>query len=294
MPNTDLTPTTPEECQNVSEKGKGKALLEAYKVAAEGFDLEHWKKMLTEHQEAIAEESERKAEREAKKAEKVERARRKSEAAANDEMEIDEDEEEPKPKSKKRKKSMDADDSDEKVSYYCLSSWTLLTLLNQPAKTPKTTQKLKLNAPKTPTSESSKKKTPAKSKSSTKKQAAKNASDEDMADTPVVEEKPLTPAEAKEKKEKESESWAFFFPSHPLTRLVRYYRHKLQKGFLSRDDVPGDEEVNVRTTFFFRLLSTKSSDISSLCPPTSPSSKATPTSRAASFAQPRSTRSSRL
>ena len=114
MPNTDLTPIAVEDCQQVTEKGKTKALYEAYKVASEGHDLEHWKTMLAEHQEAINEDAERRAEREAKKAEKAEKARRKSEAA--DEMDIDEeDEEEKKPKSKKRKKSMDAEDADEKV-----------------------------------------------------------------------------------------------------------------------------------------------------------------------------------
>ena len=113
MPNTDLNPITVEECQQVSEKGKTKALYEAYKVASEGYDLDHWKKMLAEHQEAINEDAERRAEREAKKAEKAEKARRKSEAA--DEMDIDDETEEKKPKSKKRKKSMDAEDADEKV-----------------------------------------------------------------------------------------------------------------------------------------------------------------------------------
>ena len=75
----------------------------------------------------------------------------------------------------------------------------------EPAKTPKTkATKLKLTTPKVPES-SGKKKTP-KPKSTTKKAAAKasGSDDEMMVDTPMVEEKPLTPAEAKEKKEKES------------------------------------------------------------------------------------------
>ena len=73
------------------------------------------------------------------------------------------------------------------------------------------------------------------------------ASDEELADTPMVEEKPLDPAEAKEKKEKESEfRTRNRLHKFKLTFIVRYYRHKLQKGFLSRDDVPGDEEITVR------------------------------------------------
>ena len=73
------------------------------------------------------------------------------------------------------------------------------------------------------------------------------ASDDELADTPMVEEKPLDPAEAKEKKEKESEFGVINrLYKLKLIFIVRYYRHKLQKGFLSRDDVPGDEEITVR------------------------------------------------
>ena len=75
----------------------------------------------------------------------------------------------------------------------------------QPAKTPKTSGKLKLSAPKTPTTESATKKKTTKPKSTTKKAAKSTASDDEIMDTPKVEqEKPLTAAEAKEKKEKES------------------------------------------------------------------------------------------
>ena len=81
---------------------------------------------------------------------------------------------------------------------------------------------------------------------SVKKQAAKNASDEDVADTPVVEEKPLIPAEAKEKKMKESKLKGSVVESIWLTALVRYYRHKLQRGFLSGDDALDNEEITVR------------------------------------------------
>ena len=90
-----------------------------------------------------------------------------------------------------------------------------LYLLNcaQPAKTPKTGTKLKLTTPKTPTGDASSKKKAAKPKGTNKKSAGKaNGSDDDMMDTPRVEEKPLTPAEAKEKKEKESKTIAPSFP----------------------------------------------------------------------------------
>lgn len=73
--------------------------------------------------------------------------------------------------------------------------------LEQAAKTPR----IKLSNPKTPATESSSKKRAAKPKPTTKKTAAKVlGSDDEMLDTPIAQEKPLTPAEAMEKKEKES------------------------------------------------------------------------------------------
>ena len=77
--------------------------------------------------------------------------------------------------------------------------------MNQPAKTPKTGTKLKLSTPKTPAGEPSKKKAPKSRVSTGKKAAAKADSDEEVVDTPKVEEKPLSAAEKKEKKEKMGE-----------------------------------------------------------------------------------------
>lgn len=78
--------------------------------------------------------------------------------------------------------------------------------MSQPAKTPKPNTKLKLSTPKTPASEpAKKKKKAAKPKSTGKKKAAEAASDDELVDTPKAEEKPLTAAEDKEKKEKMGE-----------------------------------------------------------------------------------------
>lgn len=109
--NTDLTPTTPEECKEAIDKPKAKALAEAYKVAAEGHDLEYFKGLLKDHEEALQEDRAEKAEKENKKAGK---GKRKSDAVAQaadpDDMEVDDEEAgDEKPKSKKRKKSLDTD-----------------------------------------------------------------------------------------------------------------------------------------------------------------------------------------
>lgn len=191
LPNTDLTLITPEDCKNVEEKGKAKSLLAAYGVASEDHDLEYFKTMLAEHQAAVQEDLDRQAEKEAErsaaKAAKAEKSgRRKSTTAVekdddDDKMDIDEDGNTQKPQSKKRKKVNDLEDETEE----------------KPAKAPK----LKLNGPKTPSTD---KKAPAKSKSSSKKVAAKKDSDEEMEDEPAVEATPLSAAEIKEKKEKES------------------------------------------------------------------------------------------
>jgi len=75
---------------------------------------------------------------------------------------------------------------------------------------------LKLSTPKTPVSEPSSKKKAAKPKaSSSKKGAAKvvASDDEDVVDTPKVEEKPLSPAAAKEMKEKKGKLVLLYRPS---------------------------------------------------------------------------------
>ena len=202
LPNMDLTPITPEDCSNVEQKGKAKGLLAAYDIAGEDHDLQYYKTMLADHQAAVQEDLDRQAEKEAEraaaKAAKAEKnARRKSTTAAekddddDDQMDIDQDSNTQKTPSKKRKKVADAEDEDETEG--------------KPAKTPK----LKLNGPKTPSTD---KKAPPKSKPSTKKAAAKKDSDEEMEDETALEATPLSAAEVKDKKEKESS-----YPSITLT-----------------------------------------------------------------------------
>ena len=119
--NTDLIPLKPEDCKDVPQKGKGKALIEAYNVAAEGHDLMHFKKTLDEHYNAIEQDIAAKEAKEAEKAAKAEQKRRKSEAKADTEdvdMEDADADAKPKKSSKKRKKGVDEDDDeDEKVSH---------------------------------------------------------------------------------------------------------------------------------------------------------------------------------
>ncbi|KAL8944159.1 MAG: hypothetical protein Q9216_000583 [Gyalolechia sp. 2 TL-2023] len=221
MPNTDLTPLDTAGIDPDDTKGKTKPLAAAYAKASEENDLQHFKDMLADHQMAVKEEQEAQAERDAKKATKTKRKSVDATAAAaaaddEDEMDADEDEEAPKPKSKKRKKEADSDGEE------------------KPAKTPKTGTKLKLSTPKTPVEPSSKKKA-AKPKSSTKKAA--KASDDEAVETPKVEEKKLTAEEARQMEQKK----------------VLYFRHKLQRGFLSRDTPPKEDEMKSMSEFLGEL-----------------------------------------
>ena len=119
IPNTDLTPLTPEECQDVAEKGKSKSLINAYKVAAEAHDLQHFKDMLLDHERAIQEDQDRRDAREAEKAAKAAKTdtkkKRKSTdaAAADDDVDMEDvpgdEDAEVKPKGSKKRKKAEAD-----------------------------------------------------------------------------------------------------------------------------------------------------------------------------------------
>ncbi|KAJ5730134.1 uncharacterized protein N7483_004642 [Penicillium malachiteum] len=231
--NTNLTPLDPEDCKNISEKNKTKQLIGAYKVASEGNDLAHFKKVLAEHETALEEERqelEREVEEKAKaKADKAAmKTKRKSKVAETD-VEMEDAEETKTPKSTKKRKKVETDAETEK-----------------PAKTPKTATKLKLTTPKAPAEE--KKKTPAtktKKAAPKKGKAAAAAAPSDEEETPEVKEpeKQVDPEELKKKKEKEK-----------LTCYsVLFLRHKLQKGFISRDQPPKEEEMDVMATYFDKL-----------------------------------------
>ncbi|KAK5197349.1 hypothetical protein LTR92_003288 [Exophiala xenobiotica] len=220
--NTDLAPLSPEDCKDVSEKGKAKALLAAFQVAAEGHDLEYFKNMLHEHNAAMQADWDAKEAREAERAAKADKKKRKSEVKADTDVELEDAEAAPKKSSKKRKKDVDSDDEESE----------------KPAKTPKTT-KIKLTTSKTPKTEEKKPKEKAPKPKSERRKSKAAVEDEEMADVaePEPEEKPLDPVEARKAREKE----------------VLFLRHRLQKGFLSRDQAPQEEEMPQMSSFIKKL-----------------------------------------
>lgn len=133
VPNTQLTPITPAECANVSEKNKTKGLIAAYKVAAEGHDLQHFKTLLADHQAALQQEIEeaeaQEAAKAAAKAEKAKKSKRKSKGADTD-VEMEEADGSKKEKAtKKRKKDTETDGEADKVRAFeaaVLCSWISL------------------------------------------------------------------------------------------------------------------------------------------------------------------------
>lgn len=222
--NTDIAPLDMDEVKAVVEKDeqgkRSKALWEAYKIAAEGHDLKHFKEVLAEHEQYAREIAEEKAARDAEKAEKAAKkaeraekaatkgekaAKRKSKGAADGEeeeeedvdMEDAEDDEAPKKAkgSKKRKKDADSDGETAKVSTRLASRAPAKRLTDtQPAKTPK----IKVNGPKTPATDSAK---PKKTK------PAKKAKEEVAEAEPEKEEEPeLSPEEKLAKREKGGKS----------------------------------------------------------------------------------------
>ncbi|CRG92147.1 hypothetical protein PISL3812_09203 [Talaromyces islandicus] len=232
IPNTDLTSLDPESCKNVSEKGKQKQLIAAYKVAAEGHDLQHFKNLLADHQRAVQQEfmdreaaaAEKAALKAQKEAVKEEKKKKRKSSAAEADGEADADGSKKAKATKKRKKDTESDAEGGK-----------------PSKTPKTATKLKLTTPKDPNA--------AKETRKTKKSAKPvEGSDEGEGDeeseerdeTPPPPEPPkLDPKEAKEKKQKE----------------ILFIRHRLQKGFLSREEAPKEKEMEAMAGFFTRLES---------------------------------------
>ncbi|KAL4739013.1 hypothetical protein BDV11DRAFT_127061 [Aspergillus similis] len=226
IPNTDLSPLDPATCKDISEKGKSKSLVAAYNVAAENHDLAYFKNMLADHQAAIQqEEEEREAQEAAKAAAKAAKESKKNKRKSmeiRDDVEMEDADEEKQPKSsKKRKKDAEAE-GDEK-----------------PAKTPKTGTKLKLTTPKNP-AEEKKASGSGKAKQSTSKKGKKAAASEDSDESSPAPKEPepkVNLEEAKKKRERE----------------VLFIRHRLQKGFISRDHPPKEEEMSQMSGYFTKL-----------------------------------------
>ncbi|KAJ5291099.1 hypothetical protein N7478_000350 [Penicillium angulare] len=230
IPNTNLTPLDPAACKDVSEKNKAKSLISAYKIAAEGHDLQYFKSLLSDHEAALEQEREEaereEEEKEKAKAEKAAKKNKRKSKGPETDVEMEDEEDTKKSKATKKRKKDETDAETEKPA--------------KTPKTPKTATKLKLTTPKAPAEE--KKKTPAskaKKAAPKKGKAVAAASDEEAAAATETKqpEKQVDPEELKKKKEKE----------------ILFLRHKLQKGFISRDQPPKEDEMATMATYFDKL-----------------------------------------
>ncbi|KAJ4343219.1 hypothetical protein N0V87_000441 [Didymella glomerata] len=215
--NTELLTFDIEDVKKDVESGnsakKNKALWSAYEIAAEGHDLAYFKNMLASHEAALQEDAEAKEAKEAEKQEKKEKAAKRKSIAAADSDDVE---------------MADAGDDAAPSAKKAKASKKRKADGSEgdepAAKTPKTT-KLKLNN-KTPKDGSA-----AKPKKETK---SKKKSEEAPAQP---EEPPMTEEERLIKREKQ----------------ILYLRHRLQKGFLSRDQAPKDEDMTNMADYLKQL-----------------------------------------
>ncbi|XP_014558455.1 hypothetical protein COCVIDRAFT_94412 [Bipolaris victoriae FI3] len=217
--NTDLLPFDLEEVKKDVETGnqgkRNKALWEAYQIAAEGHDLAYFKDMLSAHESAMQEDLEQKEQKEQQKKEKAEKAsRRKSTAAATSETADAEDTGDAAASAKKTKTAKKRKNDGESDGESGKFAKTLKTKLKLTTKTPKE---------------------PSAAKTKKEPKSKKKASEE--AEPAAPEEPAMTEEEWLQKREKQ----------------VLYLRHRLQKGFLSRDQAPKDEDMTSMSEYLKQL-----------------------------------------
>ncbi|KAF2099640.1 hypothetical protein NA57DRAFT_75143 [Rhizodiscina lignyota] len=221
--NTDLEPLDMDEIKaEVSKETRGKktiALWEAYHVAAEEHTLDEFKEMLRDHEKRVAVEAEEKAAKEAKKAEKAEKAAAEKEKKTPKKPAAkDEDGDETMGGTEGKKKSTQKKEGKKRKASEDLED-----------EVPSGPKRLKINNKDADLANQEKKKEAKPRKKPTK---------------PTKDDEPLIPAEPvvseKEKQEKKE-------------KHVLYLRHRLQKGFLSRDQAPKEEEMDSMNDYFNQL-----------------------------------------
>ncbi|KAI5277011.1 hypothetical protein E4T47_00226 [Aureobasidium subglaciale] len=221
MVNTSLAKLEPGECTPDKQTGKmSKALKEAYDIAEERHDLDYFKNMLEEfmqqQKQAQEEAAAKQAEKEAKAAAKAEKAEK---AAAEKTTKEKKD----RRKSKSKETVSDADDMD----------------LDVPEEAEKPNKKRKKDADSEGEAPKAKKtpKAPKVAAAKTNGESAKKPTKPRKIVQKPADEEPITEAEKQERREK----------------AVLYLRHRLQKGFLMRDQTPKEDEMSSMNDFFNQL-----------------------------------------
>ncbi|KAK7951841.1 uncharacterized protein PG986_007569 [Apiospora aurea] len=228
--NTDLAELDPETVKDLISAKMRKDLQQAHILAAEQNELEHYKQLLLDFQEAkLAEEEAKAAKAQAKKEKTEKKSSKKSEATAVDEdddvemADAGEDDEVPvkKPKSAKKRKAEEE---------------TATPQRNESVKKPK----IKLTTSSTPKAAANGAQSPKNGKESTTKASKpkSKAAKKDAEEKPAAPKEPeLTPEERHVRKEKE----------------ILFLRHRLQKGLLNRESEPKEDEMKSMSEFLTKL-----------------------------------------
>lgn len=227
--NTDLLPLDASTVMDAINDKMRKDLKQAYEIASNALPLDHFKDILQQFQEDLAEKAKQVAEavvatpkktsKKGKAAPAEEEQDEDMEMPDADEEEEAEEAEKPKKSSKKRKAEEDAappQESAKKTKIKITSNSTPKAANG--AATPKST---KATEPKS-----------AKSKSKPKSGKGEEKKAEVQQKEPE-----LTPEEKHQRKEKE----------------VLFLRHKLQKGLLARDEEPKEEEMKTMSEYVTKL-----------------------------------------
>ncbi|WPH02516.1 PWWP domain [Acrodontium crateriforme] len=213
MANTALSPLDPDECTTMPKGKMTKALGDAYRLASEGHDINYYKGLLKQWQEDEKAIAEEQRELEAEAERKAQEKAEKKAAAE-------------KKKSRKSKGGDDVAMEDVNTPKSTKKRKKDAESDAEGAKPKKTPKVTKLNGPKTPNGEPSSVKATPKPK---KKVTAPKDSEEDKPE--------MSEAEKLVQREK----------------AVLYLRHRLQKGFLSRDHAPLESEMANMADFFTQL-----------------------------------------
>lgn len=221
--NKDLVDLDSEKVADLITPKMRKDLQLAHEIAAEGHDLDYYKDLLQQFQEELIE-KQKAAEAKAAAAATPKKSKKQAKSSADEDVEMEDVDDEPstakaKKSEKKRKNTEDSETPQRSES----------------VKKPKI--KLTNNAtPKTAngaTPKSAKASGEAKTKKA--KKPAKEADDEEKAQSPKEPE--MSAEDRFERKKKE----------------VLFLRHKLQKGLLTRDQLPKEDEVKVLSDYLVKL-----------------------------------------
>ncbi|TDZ27022.1 Origin recognition complex subunit 3 [Colletotrichum orbiculare MAFF 240422] len=218
VPNSALQELTSEKASEMlTDKIKKVELRDAFELAIEQNPLDHYKEELHKYQEDLAK---KQAAKEAKEAAK--KNKKKTPAIIDDDLEMpDADEEAPTPKEKGKSKKRKAEEE----------------VVTTPARTESAKKpKIKLNTSSTPKATNGTSTPKTKESTSKPKSKSKNG---DKKEKEVPKEPELTAEEKRQRKEKE----------------VLFLRHKLQKGLLTRDQEPKEDEMKMMSDYITKLES---------------------------------------